>query len=76
MQETPIVIADLTEQKSVDEMVRNTSVIISAAGPFKLLGIPIVDACVRLGTHYCDTTGGPLAKYGDGNILTRKHSWA
>jgi short subunit dehydrogenase-like uncharacterized protein len=50
-QETPIVIADLAEQKSIDAMVQSTYVIISAAGPFKLIG-----------THYCDTTGGLLPR--------------
>ena len=29
----------------------------STAGPFALYGTPVVDACVRLGTHYVDITG-------------------
>jgi short subunit dehydrogenase-like uncharacterized protein len=29
----------------------------STAGPFGLYGTPIVDACVRFGTHYVDITG-------------------
>ena len=30
---------------------------LSTAGPFALYGTPVVDACVRFGTHYVDITG-------------------
>ena len=52
-----IVVADSRDQASIDEMVSGTRVILTTAGPFALYGTPVVDACVRFGTHYCDITG-------------------
>ena len=52
-----IVVADIKDQASVDTMVARTRVLLATAGPFALYGTPIVDACVRLGTHYADITG-------------------
>jgi len=52
-----LITADSRDQQSVDAMVARTRVLLSTAGPFALYGTPIVDACVRLGTHYADITG-------------------
>ncbi|HEX8848011.1 MAG TPA: saccharopine dehydrogenase NADP-binding domain-containing protein [Gemmatimonadaceae bacterium] len=52
-----IVVADSRDQQAVDAMVGRTRVLLSTAGPFARHGSPIVDACVRLGTHYADITG-------------------
>jgi short subunit dehydrogenase-like uncharacterized protein len=52
-----IVVADSRDQASVDAMVSSTRVLLTTAGPFALYGTPVVDACVRVGTHYCDITG-------------------
>jgi short subunit dehydrogenase-like uncharacterized protein len=52
-----LIAADSRDQRSVDAVVARTRVIASTAGPFALHGTPIVDACVRLGTHYADITG-------------------
>jgi short subunit dehydrogenase-like uncharacterized protein len=50
-------VADSQDQLAVDEMVSRTKVVLNTAGPFALYGTPIVDACVRLKTHYVDITG-------------------
>ena len=52
-----IIIADARDQKAIDEMVAKTRILLSTAGPFSLYGSGIVDACVRLKTHYVDITG-------------------
>ena len=52
-----VLVADSTDQASVDVMVGGTHVLLSTAGPFALYGTPVVDACVRFGTHYVDITG-------------------
>jgi len=52
-----VVIADSSNLSSIDEMVRATKVILSFAGPFSLYGTPVVESCVKWGTHYCDSTG-------------------
>jgi len=52
-----VVQCDLSRPNEVDDVVRSTNVVISAAGPFNQIGTPIVEACVANGTHYCDITG-------------------
>jgi len=52
-----IVIADVTDQKSIDAMVAQTRVLLTTAGPYNLYGRPVVEACVRIGTSYVDLTG-------------------
>lgn len=53
----PILVADARNQADVDALAAKTRVILTTAGPFKLYGDPLVDACVRLGTHYVDISG-------------------
>ena len=52
-----VIVANSADPKSVDAMVAATRVIATTAGPFALYGTPVVDACVRHQTHYCDITG-------------------
>lgn len=52
-----MIFADVTDQKSIDSMVAQTRVLLTTAGPYTLYGRPVVEACVRLGTHYVDLTG-------------------
>lgn len=52
-----ILVGSVDHQQEIDSVVRKARVVISAAGPFSLHGTPVVDACVRLGVHYCDITG-------------------
>ncbi|MGB8702618.1 MAG: saccharopine dehydrogenase NADP-binding domain-containing protein [Thermosynechococcaceae cyanobacterium] len=55
--EADIWVADSRDQTAVDEMVSRTQVVANTAGPFALYGTSVVDACVRLKTHYVDITG-------------------
>lgn len=52
-----VLVADSHDQQAVDAMVAQTRVLLNTAGPFALYGTKIVDACVRLQTHYVDITG-------------------
>ncbi len=52
-----LLVGSITDQKSIDNIVAQSRVMISTAGPFIKYGFPIVDACVRLGCHYTDITG-------------------
>jgi short subunit dehydrogenase-like uncharacterized protein len=65
--------ADSQDQQAVDAMVSRTRVILNTAGPFTLYGDAIIDACVRLKTHYVDITGEtPWVK----NLIVRYHNQA
>lgn len=52
-----LVIAPSQDQAAVDAVVARSRIVLSTAGPFALYGTPVVDACVRFGTHYVDITG-------------------
>lgn len=52
-----VLVADSQDQTAIDGIVSRTRVLLSTAGPFALYGNAIVDACVRLKTHYVDITG-------------------
>lgn len=52
-----IIIADSSQPESIDEMVRQTKVVLSFAGPFSLYGEPIIAACAKWGVDYLDITG-------------------
>jgi len=52
-----VLAADSRDQAAVDAVVSRARIVLNTAGPFALYGTPIVDACVRFGTHYVDITG-------------------
>jgi len=53
----PVIIADAAGEADLQAMCDQTRVIISTVGPYALYGEPLVQACVRTGTDYCDLTG-------------------
>jgi short subunit dehydrogenase-like uncharacterized protein len=57
LQDVPMLVADASNQASIDEVVKQAKVVIACAGPYAKIGTPVVDACVRLGAHYVDLTG-------------------
>lgn len=52
-----VLVADSQDQPAIDAIVSQARVILNTAGPFALYADAIVDACVRLSTHYVDITG-------------------
>ena len=52
-----VLIADAHDTAALDTLARNARVVVSTAGPFALYGSPLVEACVRHGSHYVDITG-------------------
>ena len=50
-------VARLGEPERLDAMLRDVAVVLHAAGPFSQTSRPMVDACLRTGTHYLDITG-------------------
>ncbi|KAI9780050.1 MAG: hypothetical protein M1839_007032 [Geoglossum umbratile] len=48
--------ADLNFE-SLSSLAKKTHVLISTVGPYTTLGEPVVEACVKNGTHYLDCTG-------------------
>ncbi|EPY30104.1 saccharopine dehydrogenase, partial [Strigomonas culicis] len=48
---------DVNKPETLDAVCQRARCIISCAGPFTRCGMPVVDACVRNGVHYIDSTG-------------------
>ena len=53
----PVIIADASDEPALKVMCEQARVIISTVGPYALYGEPLVQACVRTGTDYCDLAG-------------------
>jgi short subunit dehydrogenase-like uncharacterized protein len=56
----PLLVADTNDANSVTELARVTRVLASTVGPYRRYGMPVLEACARLGTHYADLTGEVL----------------
>lgn len=57
LQDVPILVADASDKQSLEHLTKSTKVVLATAGPFAVLGTPIVEACVATSTNYCDITG-------------------
>lgn len=51
--------ADINEPPSLDRMTAQGKVLMNAAGPFILYGLPVVEYCIKNKCHYLDITGEP-----------------
>ena len=52
-----VVVADAADDAALQKMCAMTRVIISTVGPYALYGEPLIRACTKLGTDYCDLSG-------------------
>ena len=55
--DVPLLQADSHDQAAMDALAKRTRVVCTTVGPYALHGTPLVTACARAGTHYCDLTG-------------------
>jgi short subunit dehydrogenase-like uncharacterized protein len=56
----PVIVADSTDADSLGALAAATRVLVTTVGPYARYGLPVVEACARAGTHYCDLTGEVL----------------
>ncbi|KAI6243339.1 Sacchrp-dh-NADP domain-containing protein [Aphelenchoides fujianensis] len=59
LSETPLLVASTDDAASLDALAARTRLIVSAVGPFRTHGEPLVRAAVRHGTHLVDISGEP-----------------
>lgn len=52
-----VFVAECHDKEALKKLASQTKVMISTAGPFARYGSDLVEACVKEGTHYVDTTG-------------------
>lgn len=53
----PLLLADAADSAALQQLCRQTRVVVSTVGPYALYGEPLVQACAESGTDYCDLTG-------------------
>lgn len=53
----PIVLGDAGDVDAMAVLAARTRVVCTTVGPYAQYGSPLVEACVRAGTDYCDLTG-------------------
>lgn len=53
----PTILADSSDEASLDALTRRTRVVLTTVGPYAKYGSALVAACVRNATHYCDLAG-------------------
>ena len=56
----PLVVADASDQQSLDAMVQRASIVLTTVGPYQLYGSELVAACASSGTDYVDLCGEPV----------------
>ncbi|XP_029409973.1 saccharopine dehydrogenase-like oxidoreductase isoform X2 [Nannospalax galili] len=57
--EVGIIICDISNPASLDEMATKTTLVLNCVGPYRFYGEPIVKACIENGTSYIDICGEP-----------------
>jgi len=53
----PVVVGDAADHDALRAIAGKTQVVCTTVGPYTSYGTPLVDACVEVGTDYCDLTG-------------------
>lgn len=54
-----LIVGDADDYDFIQQLVKQTKLIISTVGPYALYGENVVKACAELGRDYCDLTGEP-----------------
>ena len=52
-----IFVANSDDHEALDEITKNTKVVLSTAGPFHRYSSNLVKSCVKNSSHYVDITG-------------------
>ncbi|NER81846.1 MAG: NAD(P)H-binding protein, partial [Leptolyngbya sp. SIO1D8] len=53
----PCLVADVTDEATLQALCAQTRVVVSTVGPYAVYGEPLVKVCAATGTDYCDLTG-------------------
>lgn len=53
----PIEVVDASDAAGLQQLASRTKVVCTTVGPYAKHGLPLVEACAKEGTHYCDLTG-------------------
>ena len=76
--DTPLIVADASDEASLATMCARTEVVLTTVGPYQLYGNELVAACAKAGIGYVDLCGEPawMRHMIDGHAETAKASGA
>ncbi|GAB1285781.1 Saccharopine dehydrogenase-like oxidoreductase [Apodemus speciosus] len=57
--EVGVIICDISNPASLDEMAKQTTLVLNCVGPYRFYGEPVVKACIENGTSCIDICGEP-----------------
>ncbi len=57
--ETPLIVADASDEASLKDMCARAKVVLTTVGPYQLYGSDLVRVCAETGTDYVDLCGEP-----------------
>ncbi|XP_048213475.1 saccharopine dehydrogenase-like oxidoreductase [Perognathus longimembris pacificus] len=57
--EVGIIVCDITNSASLDEMAKQTTLVLNCVGPYRFFGEPVVKACIENRTSCIDISGEP-----------------
>jgi len=59
IEDTAIIIADVSSEKSLADMCKQSKVVLNCVGPYRFYGQQLVKACIENGAHHLDISGEP-----------------
>lgn len=54
-----IIVADVNDDSSMEEMCKNTKIVINCVGPYRFSGEKVIQHCIKNKTHHVDVSGEP-----------------
>ncbi|XP_035871980.1 saccharopine dehydrogenase-like oxidoreductase isoform X2 [Phyllostomus discolor] len=57
--EVEIIVCDISNPASLDEMAKQATVVLNCVGPYRFYGEPVIKACIENGASYVDICGEP-----------------
>nr|XP_037842035.1 saccharopine dehydrogenase-like oxidoreductase isoform X2 [Chlorocebus sabaeus] len=67
--EVGIIICDIANPASLDEMAKQATVVLNCVGPYRFYGEPVIKACVENGASCIDISGEPQAEEQSGRYF-------
>lgn len=59
LKDIPVIIADVSDENSLNEMAKKGKVIVNCCGPYRFYGEAVVKACIANKAHHVDVSGEP-----------------
>lgn len=66
IEDIPVIVADVSDEESLETMCSQTRVVIDVVGPYVKYGEQVIRACISQKCDYVDITGETFVSYWEG----------